>query len=189
MLSETDTVAWKTPTWLVVAVPSTLPWQFEVLNTSMADAASAVPVSAGALLLAGDVGAQLRLVGAEGATVSKTYEMPLLEQAETFPAASVAVANTVVPALAAASTGMLKTPLAVATPVPHTAVLQFELVYSLTVLPASAEPDTTNRLLIGGTFGATDVNTGDTGAVMSEAKTTKLVEHPDTSPAVVVAVA
>ena len=58
--------------------------------------ASAVPEIAGELLFAGDAGLEASDVGSPGAVESSTYVTEEVEQPETLPAASVAVALKVV---------------------------------------------------------------------------------------------
>ena len=58
--------------------------------------ASAVPEIAGELLFAGDTGLEASEVGSTGAVESSTYVTEAVEQPETLPAASVAVALNVV---------------------------------------------------------------------------------------------
>ncbi len=58
--------------------------------------ASAVPEISGLLSFAGETGVEARALGSAGAVESSTYVTEELEQALTFPAASVAVALKVV---------------------------------------------------------------------------------------------
>jgi hypothetical protein len=67
------------------------------------DPDSAVPTTIGWVLMAGDGGSVPVIAGLSGGTLSSTYAM-LLEQAETFPAKSTAVAESIVVRLGGTST-------------------------------------------------------------------------------------
>ena len=77
---------------------------------------------------------------------------------------------------------------AAAPPVAATALVQEELVYSLTVEPASAEPVTSGKLSFAGEAGEVASDEGAAGALESSMYATPL-EQPDTLPAASVAVA
>jgi hypothetical protein len=121
----------------------------------------------GLLLLAGDTGAELETVGAAGGLESSTYVTELLEQFETLPAASVAVAQNVVVELSATEAEMPAPAKVAAPPVPATALVHALSVYRFTVEPASAEPMTIGPLLLAGEAGDTDVSVGFAGAFES----------------------
>ncbi len=91
----------------------------------------------------------------------------LLEQAEMFPAGSVAVAKKVVVELSATVTARPGEEKVAAEPVAATAEVQVEFVKSLTVEPASAVPSIKGVLLFAGEAGFVDVNVGPAGAVES----------------------
>jgi hypothetical protein len=90
----------------------------------------------------------------------------VVEQDEALPAASVAVAYTVVVVLSVTLAEMVKLP-PVATPEASTALVQVELVYSLTVLLASAVPVKDGELLLAGDTGDTLETVGMPGAALS----------------------
>jgi hypothetical protein len=83
-----------------------------------------------------------------------------------LPAASVAVAYTVVVVLSVTLAEMVKPP-PVATPEASTALVQVELVYKRTVLFASAVPEKDGELLLAGDVGETLDTVGRAGAALS----------------------
>jgi hypothetical protein len=139
------------------------------------------------LLLLGDVGENAN-VGFPGAVESSTYGTLELEQLETLPAASVAVAYTVVVVLSATVAEMVKSPLPFAVPVATTALVQLEFVYSLTVALPSAVPVKEGVLLLAGEAGDTPVTVGRPGATLSCTYVIALL-HTETAPVESVALA
>jgi hypothetical protein len=78
-----------------VPVANGVPEQSAVAKSFTDDEASADPITFGVVDAAGDTGAVLDSVGAEGAVESLTYDRAELHT-DVFPAASVAVARTLV---------------------------------------------------------------------------------------------
>jgi hypothetical protein len=98
--------------------------------------------------------------------LSCTYADDVVEHEDTLPAASLAFAHTVVVAFAVTVAAIEKLP-PVATPEARMDVLQLELVYSRTVLPASAVPMKLGEMLFPGDVGETLETVGAAGAVLS----------------------
>ena len=135
--------------------------------TFTVDPASAVPFTFGEVSFAGDTGDVDNAVGFAGAVESSTKATESVEHADTFPAASVAVAKNVVELSAATETvkpGLLKF---AAVPVAATELVHELFVYTFTVDPVSAVPLTFGLLSFAGDTGAVDNELGFAGAVES----------------------
>jgi len=113
----------------------------------------------------------------------------VLEQAETLPAASVAVARKLVLVLSATDTLSPGDANVAAPPVAATALVQVEFVYRVTVEPTSALPMTLGELLFAGEAGLVELTVGAAGAVESSTYVTELAEQGETLTAASVAVA
>src|SRR5207244_10658974 len=90
--SATDTVSPGEANAAEVPVAATVLVHVALVYSFTVEPASALPITLGELLFAGELGFVLDTVGATGAAESSTYVIELVEQAETLPAASVAVA-------------------------------------------------------------------------------------------------
>ena len=90
VLSETEAVTAKEPVILATPVARTALVQLLFVYRRTVLPASATPLNAGELLLAGDTGDVEVSIGAEGGALSSTYDAKVLEQDDAFPAASVA---------------------------------------------------------------------------------------------------
>ena len=120
--------------------------------------------------MAGEAGLEASDAGSPGAVESSTYVTEELEQPETLPAASVAVALKVVElsfATAIVSPGLAK---AAAVPVAAAAPEQSLVVYTRTVEPASALPEISGLLSFAGETGLEARPLGRPGAVESYVK-------------------
>ena len=116
-------------------------------------------------MFAGPAGVDVSPEGLAGAVESSTYVTPD-EHAETFPAASVAVALNVVDESSDTAT-VMPVAKAAAVPVAVGAPVQEAVVYSLTVEPASAVPEIAGELLFAGPTGEEVSPDGFAGAVES----------------------
>ena len=148
---------------------------------------SAVPLTAGVVLVDGDAGVVEVIAGVAGAMLSCTYVRPVAVQGDALPAASVAVAKKVVDEFGATVTPIAKLPpeaMPVATAVPgHPAALK-----SRTVAPGSAVPFKAGVVLeLDGEAGVVPVKVGAGGATLSCTYVAELVEQPDELPAASVA--
>jgi hypothetical protein len=137
--------------------------------------------------LAGDCGVESSEDGAAGALESSTYVTPA-EQAETLPAASVAVALKVV-VVSSATVTAIPVAKAAAVPLAVGAPEQSLVVYRSTVEPASAAPEIEGELSFAGPAGLAASADGAVGELESSTYVTSEVEQPETLPAASVAVA
>ena len=128
---------------------------------------SALPLTAGVRLAFGETGVVARFVGAAGGNESCVYERPAVEHAEMLPAASVAVANSVVVVLVGTVVDTPNAPPPVVEPEPSTVPVHDELPYMVTVELASAVPFTSGVALLLGELGVVVERTGRAGAVVS----------------------
>ena len=92
MSSATETVKPGEAKAAAVPVAATELVHAEFVYSFTVEPASALPMIFGELLFAGEAGLVELTVGAAGASESSTYMIELVEQAETLPAASAAVA-------------------------------------------------------------------------------------------------
>ena len=153
----------------VAAVPlaATALVHVEFVYSFTVEPASALPMIFGALLFAGEAGLVLVSVGCAGAVESSTYVTELDEQAETLPAASVAVASKLVVESSATDTDNPGDANAAAVPLPWIPFPQFEFLYKFTVEPASALPMILGELLFAGDAGLELDTVGGAGAFES----------------------
>ena len=119
------------------------------------------------MAFAGDAGDVDVNVGASGGVESSVYETEVVEHADSFPAASVAVAYNVVVASLGTVTDTPPAPNDAALPLPNTDPLQVEPEYTFTVEPAAADPVTLGLLLFDGDAGDTPLTVGAPGGVES----------------------
>jgi hypothetical protein len=161
---------------------------FEVYSLTV-EPTSAAPEIEGALSFAGPGGVAEREEGATGALESSTYVTEELEQLEALPATSVAVALNVVVVSSETATVRPGDAKVAALPEAAGAPEQSLVVYSLTVDPASAEPEIFGELSFAGPAGVEAREAGSAGAVESSTYVTEEAEQPETFPAASVAVA
>ncbi len=151
--------------------------------------ASAEPEISGLLSFAGETGLEASALGSAGAVESSTYVTEELEQPETLPAASVAVALKVVEVSSETVTVRPGDAKAAAGPVAAAPPVQAAVGYSRTVEPASAEPVISGLLSFAGETGLEASEAGSAGAVESSTYVTEELEQPETLPDASVAVA
>jgi hypothetical protein len=138
---------------------------------------------------AGETGLEASALGSAGAVESSTYVTEAVEQPETFPAASVAVALKVVDVSLETETVRPGEAKAAAVPVAAAPPVQPAVGYTRTVEPASAEPVISGLLSLAGETGLEPSALGSAGAVESSTYVTEEVEQPETLPAASVTVA
>src|SRR4029078_475005 len=167
VVDESSATATVIPVANAAAVPGAVgaPVQVAVVYSLTVEPASAVPLIAGALLLAGPAGVAVRPEGLTGAVEPSRTFTPRA-QPLTLPAASVAVALKVVDESSETAT-VIPVANAAAVPVAVGAPVQAAVVYSFTVEPASAGPLIAGELLLAGPAGVAASPEGLTGAVES----------------------
>ena len=138
----------------------------------------ALPITFGWLSFAGDAGDVDVNVGAGGGVESSVYEAKVVEHADSFPAASVAVAYSVVVASLGTVTETPPDANDAADPLPNAVPPHADPEYTFTVDPAAADPVTLGLLLFDGD-GDTPLTVGAAGGVESSVYETELVEHAD----------
>jgi hypothetical protein len=150
-----------------VPVAAAAPEQSLVVYTRTVEPASAVPEISGLLSFAGETGLEAREPGSPGAVESSTYVTEELEQPDTLPAASVAVALKVVEESFATEIVSPGEANAAAVPVAAAPPEQSLVVYTRTVEPASAVPEISGLLSFAGETGLEASAVGRLGAVVS----------------------
>jgi hypothetical protein len=140
-----------------------------------------VPVKEGEFAGAGEAGVEPRALGGAGAVESSTYVWGV-EQAEVFPALSVAVARKLVDESFATETVKPGDANVAAEPVATGAAEQSEVVYRRTVEPAAALPVISGSLSFAGDPGEESRALGAAGDVESSTYATG-AEQEDTFPA------
>ena len=128
---------------------------------------AALPITFGWLAFAGDAGDVDDNVGAAGGVESSTYETEVVEQADSFPAASVAVAYKFVVVSLGTVTEIPPEPNDAAEPLPNTDPPHAAPEYTFTVDPAAAVPVTLGLSLFDGDAGDTPLTVGAPGGVES----------------------
>lgn len=145
----------------------TAPEHAAVPYSRTVEPASAVPLTRGELTVDGEAGSVCDSFGGAGAIESATYVMELAEQAEVLPAASVAVARSVVAVLAATVTGRPGDANSAAVPVAAAVPVHVAVAYSRTVEPGCAVPVTFGVAALAGDPGSVPVIVARPGAVES----------------------